>query len=171
MRERERRRRLRATTRAGSAIAALLDGHAIAEPLRRLRIVTEWEALVGNRIAARAQPDDLGDDGVLWVRVSNSAWMHELSFHRDALLARLNEALGAPALVRDVRFHLGRGRRDREAPANTTAGPRRPPRPARRPLPPPAAGERLRAIAGETATVEDDELRAIILEARRRLDL
>jgi hypothetical protein len=169
MKQRERRRRLRATTRAADAISGLLGGHGMAEPLRRLRVVTEWPALVGERIATRTQPGDLGDDGILWVQVSNSAWMHELSFCREAMAERINAALGAPPLVREVRLRLGRGRRDQDADAAVTV--RRPPRPSRRPLPAPATGARLEAIARETESIDDDELRDIIREARRRLDL
>ena len=166
-------RRSRASRRrasAGELVGELLDRHGASRELREHRIAARWPELVGERVASRTIPDGLSR-GVLWVRVESSAWLHELSFLRDEIAEQINQAIGDPPLVREVRFHMG-GRRKvdpDDALAPTVAIRRDPPR--QRPLPAPATGDRLAAIESETAGVADDELRQLILEARRKLNL
>jgi hypothetical protein len=157
-----------AETRVGPLIQTLLTEYHLSSEIRRHRVFTEWLDIVGPRIAARTWPSPIAE-GILWVRVSNSSWLHQLSFLRDDLCARVNAHLGNPPLVTEVRLHLGRRqRRDDEDFEPRTAGRFRAYR-RRRPLPPPATGAQLAAIEAETACIEDDELRAVVREARRRL--
>lgn len=159
--------------RAGAVIDDLLVDYRLAGEVRRHRVVIDWRELVGPRIAARTRPRPIQEDGILWVQVSNSSWLHQLSFLRDELLARINERYGDPPVATELRLHIGR-RRDPAAAEDqpSVALPRRqPPRP--RPLPAPASGARLTRIEAETraAGIDDEELRAAIIEARRLLDL
>ena len=150
---------------------SLLAGYELTDEIRALRLVVDWRDLVGERFAARTSPDGLSKR-VLWVRVSNSAWLQELSFLKAQLLANISAALGEPRLVDDVRFHLGSRRAEEDdllARAAHEVRRRVPLR--RRPLPPPATGEHLLSIERETAAIDDPELRALVREARRRLDL
>jgi len=165
-----RSRKSRRRARAGDLVGELLVRHGARRELREHRIAARWASIVGERVAVRTIPDGLAK-GVLWVRVQNSAWLHELSFLRDDIAARVNKAVGHPPLVSEVRFHLGGRRRVAadDALAPTVALRRDAPR--ERELPAPASGARLEAIEAETATVEDPELRALITEARRKLDL
>lgn len=165
-----RKRSSRRRASAGELVGELLDRHGASRELREHRIVARWPELVGERVASRTTPDGLAK-GILWVRVQNSAWLHELSFLRADIAERVNQALGDPPLVTEVRFHMG-GRRAvaaDDALAPTVAIRRAPP--TERPLPPPATGDRLAAIEAETAGVADDELRRLITEARRKLGL
>jgi hypothetical protein len=166
-----RRRRTKVTTPAGDLIGSVLAGYHLTDEIRALRLVVEWRELVGERFAARTWPDGLSKR-VLWVRVSNSAWMQELSFLKAQLVARIREALGEPTLVDDVRFHLG-GRRpdDDDLLANAARDVRRRVPVRRRPLPAPASGEQLLRIEVEIKDIEDPDLRAVIRDIRRRLDL
>lgn len=68
-------------------------------------LIEAWNRAVGPQIGARAQPDRLRD-GVLYVRVCTSVWMHELQFMKQDIMARLNEVLGSPS-VSQVRFFIG----------------------------------------------------------------
>lgn len=165
MRERDRRRRLREVVRAGEIVDGLLTGYHIADEVRSHRVVVDWRIIVGARIAARTRPHPVRD-GVLHVQVSNSTWMHQLAFMREEIKTRVNEHVGAPPLVSSVRLHLGYRRRDDGA--EPVIGPARRTR-RRRPLPPPASDEQLAEIERELAAVDDPELQAVILEARRRL--
>lgn len=173
MRARDRRRRSKKASPASELIAKLLGGYHIEDDVRSQRIMTEWRAIVGDRFAARTRPDRI-DEGVLWIRVSNSAWLQELSFMRDELLATIQRALGDPPLVTDIRLHLGSARpRHRRDEADAHLARRRTRRrkaSPKRPLPPPASGAHLAQIERETAVVEDPELREIIARARRLLD-
>jgi hypothetical protein len=167
------RRRGGASRAAGELVRAVLARYGVAGAVREQRLVTEWEAIVGPRVAARAWPDGLRR-GVLYVRVTNSAWMHELGFLREALVREANRTVGDPPLVKDVRLHLG-GKRRGEAPdpedlvaalaAQTRHRP--PPRPPR----PPASPAELARIDREAGEVRDPDLRELIRDVRRRLGM
>lgn len=157
-----------AETRVGPLIQTLLTEYHLSDEIRRHRVFTEWLDIVGPRVAARTWPSPI-NEGILWVRVSNSSWLHQLSFLRDDLRARVNAHLGNPPLVTEVRLHLGRRqRREDEDLEPRTSGRFRVHR-RRRALPPPATGAQLAAIEAEAACIDDDELRAVVREARRRL--
>jgi predicted nucleic acid-binding Zn ribbon protein len=163
-------RRTRQRIRASDLLAGLLQQHGIARELREHRILARWRDLVGDTLAERTWPDGL-ERGVLWVRVKNSSWLHQLSFLRDDLVVRLNHELGDPPLVREIRFHVGARHRiaDDDALAPTLRIRRS--RPRQRKPPPAATGARLAAIEDEADTIGDAELRAIVLDVRRRWDL
>jgi hypothetical protein len=165
-----RRRRNGRARRAGDALGDLLGRHGVARELREHRILARWRDIVGETLADRTYPDGL-ERGVLWVRVKNSSWLHQLSFLRDDMVARIARELGDPPLVREVRFHIGPRERvaDDDALAPTVRIRRAPAR--FRDPPPPADGERLARIEREAGAVRDEELRDAILELRRRWDL
>ena len=156
--------------RAGDALGELLGRHGVARELREHRILARWRDIVGETLADRTYPDGL-ERGVLWVRVKNSSWLHQLSFVRDDMVARIARELGEPPLVKEVRFHIGPRERiaDDDALAPTVRIRRAPAR--FRDPPPPADGERLARIEREAGAVRDDDLRDAILELRRRWDL
>jgi hypothetical protein len=174
---RARARRGRDARPAGELVEGILRRYGVAGAVREHRLVTEWAAIVGPRVAARAWPDGLAN-GVLYVRVTNSAWMHELGFLREALAREANRVLGDPPLVKELRLHLGarRARGGADAPpdlddlvAALAAQRRRRPAP-RPPRPVPTPAERSR-IDRETDAVGDDELRAILRDVRHRLGM
>jgi len=63
----------------------------------------DWEAAVGSRIAARAQPVKL-ERGVLHVRAASSTWAQELSMLSEPILEQL-KARGVA--VESLRFRVG----------------------------------------------------------------
>lgn len=107
-----------------------------------------WEGAVGTRIARRAEPVRL-HKGVLYVRVSSSAWANELALLAGDILCQLGESgIEASAL----RFDVGTlsTPQPKRAKPKTAA-------PKNAPLPP--------ALAPCVATVEDDELRTALRDA------
>jgi predicted nucleic acid-binding Zn ribbon protein len=164
-------KRRREVAPASEAIDEVLAKRGLGETLRAHRLITEWRALVGERIAARTWPDGLSKK-VLWLRVANSAWLHELTLLKRTLINNVNEALGEPRLVDDIRFHIGARKAvdDDDALAGAVFA-LRTRKPLRRlPLPPPADGDALRRIERETGNVDDDELRDLIRAVRVRHD-
>jgi hypothetical protein len=155
-------------TQVGALIQDLLTEYKLSDEVRHHRVCAEWLDIVGPRNAARTWPSPIRD-GVLWVRVSNSSWLHELSFLRDDIRARVNAHLGDPPLVNEVRLHIGRRQRRGDEDCEPTTASRFRVHRRRRHMPPPATGARLAAIEAETASIEDEELRAVVREARRRL--
>lgn len=140
------------------------------------QLITDWPDIVGPRVAARTTPMNPGaamSDGVLSVRVVNSAWLHELSFIKPQLLARINECVGSeddPQPIREIRFVHGRAPRGRDDELAAARFQQQRPKLSRRPLPSPATGDKLEQIRREAAAIEDPELREAIIEARRLLD-
>jgi len=76
-----------------------------------------WNRAVGPQICAKAQPDRLREE-VLYVRVANSVWMHELQFMKQDIISKLNGILGGTK-ASQIRFFIG----EVEAPRVKHAGP------------------------------------------------
>lgn len=109
----------------------------------------DWEAAVGSRIAARAEPVLL-ERGVLLVRVATSTWAQELALLGDAIVEQLH---GRGLAVHQLRFRVG------TVAPKARQGSREPPRhePPVAPLPV--------ALQEELARVADPDLRAAIARA------
>ena len=109
----------------------------------------DWEAAVGSRIAARAEPVLL-ERGVLLVRAATSTWAQELTLLGDAIVEQLR---GRGVAVRQLRFRVGK------VEPKARQGSRDPPRhePPTVPLPP--------VLLDELERVADPDLRAVIARA------
>jgi hypothetical protein len=171
--------RKREVTSAAAAVADALDWHGISDELRAQRVATEWSDIVGARIANRAWPDGLttsgrGDAGarVLWIRVSSSAWLHELTLLKDKLAEMIRTYFGPPPVFDELRMHLGSRPKEVDEAGDLLAGVARRPGRATRKRPPPAPATGLRAdqIEAETAVIEDKDLRELVRGVRTRND-
>lgn len=165
------------TGSAGEFTRQVLDQYNVSGEVHAHRLITDWSHIVGDRVAARTTPMNVGAamaDGVLSVRVANSAWLHELSFIKQRLLARVNDYVGNehnPSPIREIRFFHGRAPKGRDDELKQARTQQQRAKLQRRPLPPPASGDKLERIKQETEHVDDPELRAAIIEARRLLDV
>ena len=153
---------------ATKALHSVLSRYGAAKEIREHRILIHWIKIVGPRVAAHTTPDALSK-GTLWVRVDSSSWMHQLSFLKEEIRAKANELCGEE-IVSELRFHLGRPKERSNDPIAAAARIRRSPLKERR-LPLPAVGPALAAIKDEAKNIEDEELRAAIVDVRRRLNL
>lgn len=162
----ERRKRLYASKPMSALVDRVLTGYHVDEEVRQTSIATGWATIVGPRVAARTRPGRV-QEGVLDVRVDNSAWLHELSFLADELVERINRHLGDPPMVRQLRWILGRDNSEEivPLPPRVRAGPGELVQP--RQAPPARAGE----IRAQAEAVEDEELRHLIEDVRERFDL
>jgi hypothetical protein len=150
---------------------AVVDRNGLTDELRACALLLAWPSIVKERIAARTRPDGFFQH-VLWVRVANSAWLHELTTMKPQLVAAVREAAGT-LRVDDLRLHLG-DRRDAHADdalaeIDRLSVARREPR-RKLPAPPPATGAARDAIDRETSRVDDLELREILRDVRIRFD-
>lgn len=73
----------------GELIPEYLHRKGLAAKVEAASVVPEWEELVGPRIAEVATPVRVSD-GTLFIAVTTSAWMMELSLLRGDLMRRLN---------------------------------------------------------------------------------
>lgn len=167
--------RLRAMVRADVAIGNALSNHRVTDDIRLQRLVFEWTDIVGGRIGARSAPDGISRTGprdhptrMLWIRVANTAWLHELTLLREQLVASIKAGVGEPALFDDIKLHLGK---PPPVAADLLDGVTiRRPRPAPRRRPIAATGDSARTIDRETSAIEDEDLRAVIRDVRLRND-
>lgn len=166
MKESERRARARETKHLAELVEKVLDGYHVREDVRRHRIATEWPKIVGARIAEHARPGPLRE-GVLEVRVGSAPWLHQLSFLSDEIVERIHRATGDPQVVTSIRWTLASATAA-ERPTHVRRGRARTGAvmPARS-----ASPERARTIDAESDSVEDEELRALIADVRKRYDL
>lgn len=79
---------------ATAGLRAALERAAPRTPLAAAQAA--WTEVVGDRIAAVAQPV-AERDGALVVECADPVWVEELDLMRDALLAKLRERLGEQA--------------------------------------------------------------------------
>lgn len=70
-----------------------------------VRVWDLWETVVGETIAGHAQPAAY-KNRLLIVYTSSSAWIHQLRFSKQDIIARLNTALEG-AVIDDIRFRIG----------------------------------------------------------------
>ncbi|MHB8241127.1 MAG: DciA family protein [Solirubrobacteraceae bacterium] len=86
--------------------SALGDLTASISPATKLaRVQGIWEQVAGPAIACSARPS-AERDGVLTVSCEAAVWAQELDLMADALIARLNAALGEEA-IRELRCRTG----------------------------------------------------------------
>jgi hypothetical protein len=131
-----------------------LDTLGLRERLRALRALLSWKEVVGETVAAAAQPEAL-KEGKVFVAVKSNAWIQELRFQQQTILQRLNEYAGAPIFTELV-FRV----RPRSRSVQTEhAAPQEPP--TAEPEVDAATMARLHAL---TDPIADAELRAKVTE-------
>lgn len=116
------------------------------------RIVSEWPAIVGNRLAAECVPEQLRfpprrrDGGTLRLRVGSGGLALELQHLQSQLIERINTYLGCDAVER-LQFVQG------PVPKQRTAEP---------PEAPSLSTSQERDLRSLVSTVDDPELRAAL---------
>lgn len=89
----------------GSILEQLFRNPEWKDKLQASLPLLRWQEIVGDKIARQSQPESLRD-GVLEVRVANSAWLHHLRFLERDLRQKLNKEL--PTLeIKELRFRQG----------------------------------------------------------------
>ena len=89
----------------GSILKKLFRNPEWKEKLQACLPLLRWQEIVGAKIARQSQPESL-NNGVLQIRVANSAWLHHLRFLERELCHKLNKQL--PSLeIKELRFRQG----------------------------------------------------------------
>jgi predicted nucleic acid-binding Zn ribbon protein len=89
----------------GDFLAGVLDRKGLSAKLEAVSALSEWEALVGPRIAAVTRALRVSE-GVLFVGVANSPWLMELNLMKSELMRRVNAGKGA-GRIRQIVFVMG----------------------------------------------------------------
>ena len=87
-------------------LASVLKRNGLEEKIARYQFVLKWEEIVGKEIARKTKPDSIRN-GKLFVRVSDSAWANELSFHKSAMIKRLRSYFPQSEEITDIQFVVG----------------------------------------------------------------
>jgi predicted nucleic acid-binding Zn ribbon protein len=90
---------------AQSVLAGVLKDCGLDKELARYHFVLRWPEIVGEEIAKRTKPECLRN-GALVVRVANSVWAQELSFHKKVIVNRLKKHLQGDDVVNDIVFYV-----------------------------------------------------------------
>lgn len=85
----------------GSLILETLNRMGFTDRLKKQRAVTDWNNIVGEKIAAQTEALRIEGD-TLVVKVHQAAWRQQLLFLKDDLLAKLGKELGRD--IKDIRF-------------------------------------------------------------------
>jgi predicted nucleic acid-binding Zn ribbon protein len=88
--------------RLGTVLQGLIDQLGMRRKIDAVRIIETWAAVAGPQINAVTDSAWVKNEK-LFVRISSSAWRHELHLGRQAWRARLNGQLGGD-LVREIVF-------------------------------------------------------------------
>jgi predicted nucleic acid-binding Zn ribbon protein len=91
----------------GEALNGYLSRTGLAQRVAQAQVIPDWPGLVGPQIAAVAAPESVTPDGVLFVRVTTSAWMNELQLMTPEIMARLNAGRGSGRIT-TIRWLLTR---------------------------------------------------------------
>ncbi len=94
--------RKRQPVSVGQAMGDLIRELGIGKTLSEYGVITRWNEVVGERIAAVARPDRF-EKGILFVTVSSAPWRAELTLRRQEIIDKINTAAGG-TVVRDIRF-------------------------------------------------------------------
>jgi predicted nucleic acid-binding Zn ribbon protein len=93
------------------AVSEALNGYlsraGLAQRVAQAQVIPDWPGLVGPQIAAVAAPESVTPDGVLFVRVTTSAWMNELQLMTPEIMSRLNAGRGS-GRIKTIRWLLTR---------------------------------------------------------------
>lgn len=89
-------------------------GRVLKETLKELHLETRidqqkiwlvWEDAVGKIVAQVAQPDSIKFK-TLFVKVTDSVWLHQISYYHDLILNKINAQVGKE-VINKIRFKLG----------------------------------------------------------------
>jgi predicted nucleic acid-binding Zn ribbon protein len=92
-------------TPLAEALQAYLKQAGLVRRIGQARVLEDWAELVGPQIAKVTQPESVGADGQLRVRVATAAWASELQLMTPQILARLNT--GRSGRITAIRWMAG----------------------------------------------------------------
>jgi predicted nucleic acid-binding Zn ribbon protein len=86
----------------GKVLAKSLKNLRIDRRIKEESIVLNWNRLVGERIASKANPL-MVRDSILFVRVENASWRTELFFMKRKIIEELNQSV-KDNVIKDIVF-------------------------------------------------------------------
>ncbi len=88
--------------RIKKVLARTLQGLGIEKKVKEGKVFEVWEEAVGKKVASHTRPQRI-KGGRLFVGVSDSAWLQELSFLKENIIKKINKRLGEET-VKEIFF-------------------------------------------------------------------
>ena len=85
----------------GSIVDKILEDHGVLDQVRRMSVLDEWSALVGDAVARVTRARSV-EDGVLIVEVRSSPWLMELNMMKGDFVRRVNDYMPDTPIERIV---------------------------------------------------------------------
>ena len=85
----------------GSIVDKILEDHGVLDQVRRMSVLDEWSALVGDAVARVTRARSV-EDGVLIVEVRSSPWLMELNMMKGDFVRRVNDYMPSTPIERIV---------------------------------------------------------------------
>ena len=85
----------------GSIVDKILEDHGVLDQVRRMSVLDEWSALVGDAVARVTRARSV-EDGVLIVEVRSSPWLMELDMMKGDFVRRVNDYMPDTPIERIV---------------------------------------------------------------------
>jgi predicted nucleic acid-binding Zn ribbon protein len=87
----------------GDIISSILSERGYLVPCLEIEVVGKWPSIVGETIARVTQCTE-ARDGLLYVKVSSSAWRQELMFVKQEILKKIKQTTRC-STIRDILFY------------------------------------------------------------------
>ncbi len=98
---------MNSTTKRGprplsKSLSILLKSLGIENRIKQNEIIVRWPEIVGEKLSKVTTADKI-ENGILFVRVTNSAWRNELIYMKTEIINRIYSSLNTD-IIRDIRF-------------------------------------------------------------------
>lgn len=85
-----------------NSLSGFLRSLGIEGKVKEYQVIGKWPVIVGKKIAQATTADQV-IDGILFVKVKNSAWRNELIYMKREILDRIDKQIGR-GIIRDIRY-------------------------------------------------------------------
>ena len=83
-------------------IAAFLKSAGLKEKFDEHMAIAFWDRAVGENIARHTEPSKVVK-GILFVKVDDNSWRHELTYFKHEIIQKLNDSVGKQA-IKEIKF-------------------------------------------------------------------
>lgn len=84
------------------SLSILLKSLGIENKIKQNEIIVRWPEIVGEKLSKVTTADKV-ENGILFVRVTNSAWRNELIYMKTEIINRISSRLNTD-IINDIRF-------------------------------------------------------------------
>ena len=84
------------------SLSILLKSLGIENKIKQNEIIVRWPEIVGEKLSKVTTADKV-EKGILFVRVTNSAWRNELIYMKTEIINRISSRLNTD-IIKDIRF-------------------------------------------------------------------